>query len=193
MKLNVWRVAAFCLLLAVAIGFGLAFDAIATSIERSNHPRPAEWSSLIEETAREYGIPEMILWAIVCEGSGFASNATSKDGRIGLMQLSPTRFAEISRELFGKEDPDTRLLYDPETNLRYGTAWLSHLYEQYGIWELAYAAYYAGTDTVNAWLSDPAYIDENGILKKIPDPHTKSYVTNVKESVELYRKLYYKP
>lgn len=193
MKLNIWRVAAFFLLLAVAVGFGFAFDAIATSVERNKHPRPAEWSTMIEETARDYGIPEMILWAIVCEGSDFASNAVSSDGRIGLMQLSPAQYAKISKELFGKEDPDTRLLYDPETNLQYGTAWLSHLYEQYGIWELAYAAYYIGDDTVNAWLSDSTYVNENGILKKIPDPATQSYVTNVKESVELYRKLYYKP
>lgn len=193
MKLNIWRVAAFFLLIALSVGFGFAFDAIATSIERSNHPRPSEWEAMIGETAEEYGIPEMIVWAIVCEGSNFASNATSSDGRIGLMQLSPTRFAEISETLFGKEEPDTRLLYDPETNLQYGTAWLSHLYEQYGIWDLTYAAYYVGTDTVNAWLSDSAYVDESGILKKIPDPDTETYVNHVKESVEIYRKLYYKP
>lgn len=48
MKLNIWRVAAFFLLLAVAVGFGFAFDAIATSVERNKHPRPAEWSTMIE-------------------------------------------------------------------------------------------------------------------------------------------------
>ena len=193
MKLNIWRVAAFFLLIALSVGFGFAFDAIATSVERSKYPRPEEWSELIAETAEDYGIPEMIVWAIVCEGSDFASNATASDGRIGLMQLSPARFAEISQELFGKSEPDTRLLYDPATNLQYGTAWLSHLYEQYGIWDLTFAAYYAGTDAVNAWLTDPAYVDENGILKQIPDPDTATYVHHVKESVEIYRKLYYKP
>ncbi|MBR2019084.1 MAG: lytic transglycosylase domain-containing protein [Clostridia bacterium] len=193
MRWNVQRVVALLLLLACSVGFGFAFDAVATFVEQRQHPRPTEWSVLIEENAARYGIPEMVLWAIVNEGSGFSSNATSKSGKIGLMQLSPAEFEQIALELFAIDSPDPRLLYDPATNLQYGTAWLSHLYETYGIWELAYAAYFAGADTVDGWLFDPSLLDEQGILKQIPDPETEAYVNRIQNAVELYRKLYYTP
>lgn len=194
MRLNIWRVTAFFLLIALSVGFGFAFDAAATALEKQRYPLVAEYSDLIRQNAEEYGIPEAIIWATVRNGSGFASNAQSADkSKIGLMQLTSEQFSFVYQNIFQTAVPDTGMLYHPETNLQCGVALLSYLYEHYGVWDLVYAAYYAGTDTVDAWLTDPAYITEQGILKKIPDRATAEYVSDMEQAVKTYGKLYYEP
>ena len=190
MKFNLRHVIALLLLIALSIGFGFGFDAIATAIEESNHPRPESISASVQENAANFGIPEAVIWATVKNGSDFASNAVSDDGRIGLMQLSAEQFGVICQTIL-HEESDSRTLYDPDTNLRAGCAWISYLYGRYGIWEHVYAAYYAGTDAVDAWLQTPELLSEQGILTDIPNDATAEYVENMKDAVELYTNLYY--
>ncbi len=191
MKLTAWRVAAFLLLIAVSIGFGFGFDAAATALEKQRYPRPERLSASVSAVAAEYGLPEDILWATLSCGSNFTGDAVSSDGRIGLMQLTPEQFAFISEELLGKSDSDAGLLYDPQTNLRCGAAWLSYLYEHYGVWRTVFAAYRTDTATVDAWLADADLTDEAGRLTEIPDKTTASYVTSMEKTLSMYRKLYY--
>ena len=193
MKLNIWRVAAFFLLIALSIGFGFAFDAAATALERQRYPRAEEYTELVSHYAEKYAIPEAVVWATIKTGSNFASNAVSQNGAVGLMQLTPARFDFIFRELLGRESPESGLLYDPETNLEAGCAWLSYLYDRYLVWDLVFAAYHTDTDTVDGWLTDPDCIDESGILVRIPDPEAKSYMNTMEKTVTLYRELYYEP
>lgn len=190
MKFNLRHVVTFVLLIALSIGFGFGFDAIATAIEESNHPRPDTLSTSVQENAKTFGIPEAVIWATVKNGSDFASNAVSEDGRIGLMQLSSEQFDFICRTIL-HEESDPRTLYDPNTNLRAGSAWLSYLYGRYGIWDHVFAAYHAGTDTVDAWLQTPDLMSEQGILTDIPNDSTADYVEDMKDAVELYTTLYY--
>ena len=82
------------------------------------------------------------------------------------------------------------MLYDPETNIRYGTYMLSRLYARYGDWTVALAAYNAGTGKVGDWLADASYADGNGGLKKIPYRETRQYVTKVTKAVKTYDRLY---
>ncbi len=193
MKLTVWRVAAFFLLIALSIGFGFAFDAAATAVEKSRHPMPAALAEDVAKNAAEYGLPESVIWATLKCGSGFQSNARSEHGEIGLMQLTPAQFAYISEALLGKPNPDTGLLYDPATNLTCGTAYLSHLYEHYGVWEPVFAAYLAGAEAVDAWLTDPECVNAQGRLVNIPDKRVAAYVDRMTDAVAMYRNLYYKP
>lgn len=191
MKITSRHVGIFCLILVLSIGFGFGFDAIATAIEKSIYPRPDELFDNVCEQADANGLPEAIVWATICCGSEFASNAHSEDGRIGLMQLTPEQFDLIRVTLLGLEPTDEGLLYDPKTNLSSGCAWLSYLYEHYGVWELVFAAYRTGTETVDAWLSDSDLIDENGILEEIPDKEIARYVKDMQKAVAYYGKLYY--
>lgn len=191
MKLNVWRVTAFLLLIAISVGFGFAFDAAATAIEKHRYPQNEEYAELIRENAQAYGIPEPILWAAVYNGSGFASNAQNGD-RIGLMQLTPTHLRFVYEAIFEKEVPDEGMLYHPQTNLECGAAWLSYLYRYYGVWDLVFAAYYSGTETVDGWLTNSAYVNDQGVLTEIPDREIDQYVKVMKKTVEIYRKLYHK-
>lgn len=191
MNFNYRRVIAFLLLVALSVGFGFAFDAIATAIEKHNHPLDERYLTEIEKNAKEFGIPEPILWSIVRNESDFISNSVSDSGEVGLMQLTPEQFTVICTDLLGDTEMNTGMLYDPATNLRVGTAWLSELYKKYGVWETVYAAYHAGTDQVDEWLLNPELVNELGRLQNIPDEETAEYVEEMTDSVRLYQKLYY--
>jgi hypothetical protein len=82
-------------------------------------------------------------------------------------------------------------LYDPATNLSAGAAYLSYLYQLYGSWRTAFAAYEAGCDAVNAWLKDSRYADGIGSLKKIPNAELERLVGRMDRALSLYTKLYY--
>ena len=191
MKLNARSFAIIAALLALSIGFGFAFDGIATAIEKKQYPLTERYADEIRDVAEQYGIPEVVLWAIVRTESGFASNLEGKDGGIGLMQLTPDEFAMIQTDILQKEPEDAGLLYDPAKNLASGAAYLSFLYQRYGIWETVFAAFDAGADKVDAWLADPECVGEFGTLENIPDPKTARFVRDVTKARELYVKLYF--
>lgn len=191
MKLNARSLAIIAAILALSIGFGFAFDGIATAIEKNQYPLSPRYADDIREVAAKYGIPEVILWATVRTESGFASNLEGKDGGIGLMQLTPAEFAMIQTEILGEAPEDAGRLYDPQKNLTCGAAYLSYLYERYGVWETVFAAFDAGTEAVDAWLSNPEYASEFGTLASIPNAKTARYVRDVEKARELYIKLYF--
>ena len=191
MKLNARSFAIIAAILALSIGFGFAFDGVATAIEKKQYPLSPRYADDIREAAEEYGIPEVILWAIVRTESGFASNLEGKDGGIGLMQLTPETFAMIQTDILKETPEDKGRLYDPEKNLACGAAYLSFLYQRYGVWETVFAAFDAGTNAVDAWLANPEYVSELGTLENIPNTATAHFVREVSKARELYIKLYF--
>ena len=89
MKFNARSFAIIAAILVLSIGFGFAFDGIATAIEKNQYPLSPRYAKDIREVAAEYGIPEVMIWAIVRTESNFSSNFEGEDGGIGLMQLTP--------------------------------------------------------------------------------------------------------
>jgi len=191
MKLNARSFAIIAAILLLSIGFGFAFDGIATAIEKKQYPLHERYADDIREVAAKYGIPEVILWATVCTESGFSSNLEGKDGGIGLMQLTPREFTMIQADILKETPEDAGRLYDPEKNLACGAAYLSHLYERYGVWETVFAAFDAGTEAVDVWLANPEYVNDLGMLKTIPNVRTARFVQDVMKARELYIKLYF--
>jgi soluble lytic murein transglycosylase-like protein len=191
MKFNARSFAIIAAILVLSIGFGFAFDGIATAIEKKQYPLSPRYADDIRKVSTEYGIPEVILWAIVRTESEFVSNLEGKDGGIGLMQLTPDEFAMIQADIQKITPADKGLLYDPAKNLACGAAYLSHLYERYGIWETVFAAFDAGCDAVDAWLRNPEYVNELGMLENIPNSATARFVRDVTEAREFYTKLYF--
>lgn len=191
MKFNARSLAIIAAILVLSIGFGFAFDGIATAIEKSQYPLSPRYANDIRTTAAKYGIPEAILWATVRTESGFAADSVGADGSIGLMQLTPDEFAMIQTDILGVPPAEKGFLYDPQKNLQCGAAYLSYLYQRYGVWETVFAAYDAGTEAVDAWLANPEYVTEIGTLKSIPNAKTARFVRDVMKARELYIKLYF--
>lgn len=174
-------------ILILSILFGLLFQVIWDKIDRRTYPR--EFSEYVEEYSYEYGIPEYVVYSVIKTESGFESGAVSGKGAVGLMQIMPDTFNWLTGML--SENLNSAMLYDPETNIKYGTYYLSYLYQRYGSWTEVYAAYNAGPTTVDEWLEEEEYTDKNGKLSKIPYKETEKYVKRLKKANDTYKRLYY--
>ena len=115
----------------------------------------------------------MIL-AVIRAESSFDPNAVSRVGAKGLMQLMPDTFSWLCKEALN-EPHNAQKIEDPATNVRYGTYYLSYLYEKFGSWRVALAAYNAGEGRAKEWLNDPT-LTLDGTLRRIPFPETAAYV-----------------
>ncbi len=186
-KKTVLRSVVVILIVSLSIGVGTLADKFFDGIDRDNHPR--EYSDFVTKYSSAYGVPEYIIYAVIKTESEFDSSITSGDDSVGLMQISPSTFELIS-SLLG-EKYELGMLYDPETNIKYGTYYLSYLYGIYARWQTVYAAYNTNTSTVDAWLLDPRYSSDGMNIDTIPYEETAHYVETVIEAAELYAKLYY--
>lgn len=174
-------------ILVISVLFGFLFELGCRGIERLRYPR--KYTAYVETYAAQYDVPEHLIYAVIRAESGFDSAAESSAGAVGLMQLTSETFADLTKNAL-HEYLEDGMRYDPETNIRYGTYYLSRLYLQFGRWELALAAYNAGPGNLNDWLSDPELADGEGGLKKIPFRETRRYVSRVQKAWEVYDRIY---
>ena len=175
------------LIAVMAIGLGFLADFVITCFEKSAYPR--EYAEYVTVYAEKYGVPEELVYAVIRTESDFDSGAVSPVGAVGLMQLMPSTFEWLTDDMLF-EHLENGMLYDPETNIRYGTYCLSYLYDRYGNWETAIAAYNGGLGNVDKWLEDDKYADGEGGLKRSPFKETRQFVTRVTDAWEMYEKLY---
>ena len=181
------------IVLVVSILFGFLFDIVLTTVEKRIYQKPEEYVPFVEQYADEFGVPVDLVYAVIKTESGFDSSAVSGKGAIGLMQMMPATFEWLTDDIL-REYLGIGMLYDPETNIKYGTYYLSRLYSRFGDWDTALAAYNGGEGNVSEWLRDKKYSDDGIKLKtdKIPDEfsETKNYVKKVNKALKKYKELY---
>ncbi len=102
---------------------------------------------LIERWALERELDPELVRAVVQVESGYNPRALSAKGAMGLMQLMP----DTARD-FEVADP-----WDPEQNIRAGTAYLKRLLDRFDDLELALAAYNAGPEAVTQYSGVPPF------------------------------------
>ncbi len=95
--------------------------------------RFSRYQTLVEENARRYNLSASLIYAIMRTESAFNPFAVSASGALGLMQLIPdTAGVEAHNYITGKaENPTHSLLFDPDHNIRYGSAYLHLLHTRY--------------------------------------------------------------
>lgn len=177
---------AIVVLLLLAIFATVAFLCI-DDIEKLFYQR--EFAEYVAKYSNEFDVPEALVYAVIRTESNFDPEARSSVGAIGLMQLMPDTLDWLARLL--DEEAPTGEITDPETNIKYGTYYLRHLYDRFGNWDTAIAAYNAGHGRVALWLKNSEYSDDGITLKKIPFEETKNYVNKVTGNYNTYKKLYY--
>lgn len=133
-----------------------------------------------------------LLFAIMRQESGFATDAMSRVGARGLMQLMPATAAGVAAKLQLPFTPD-RLTSDGVYNVLLGRSYLEKLIDDFGgSYALAIASYNAGPGRVRQWLRD--YGDPRGRdldmvdwIEAIPFNETRIYVQRVLENLQIYR------
>lgn len=85
-----------------------------------------DYSYLIARHARSAGVPVHIAMAVVRVESNYNPRARGRGGEIGLMQIKPATARGIGYT------GSMSALYDPDTNLRWGMAYLGEAYKLAG-------------------------------------------------------------
>ena len=107
------------------------------------------------------------------------------------MQLMPETAEWIAGQL-GESDFSVQKLYNPETNIRYGTWYLALLEREFdGNLVLALAAYNAGRGTVHEWMEENSWPPDFNDISLIPYPETRFYVAKVLKDKTHYETLYH--
>ena len=152
---------------------------------------PRHYTEYVTRYAEKYDVPENLIYAVIETESGFRADAVSPVGAVGLMQLMPVTFEWLT-EYQLRENLPARKISDPETNVRYGVFYLRWLYDRYGHWSEACAAYNAGHGNVDKWLKDSDMTDRDGRLMtdRIPNDETRTYVKKVESAYNAYARLY---
>lgn len=163
----------------------------AEAAERAQHP--LEYAGLITEYALLQGLDPALVSAIILCESSFNPQAESRLGARGLMQLMEDTAGWVAHKLDEDDDAYTfDLLYDPETNIRFGTWYLGYLSRRFdGDATKIVCAYHAGQGNVDAWLSNPEYSKDGVTLDVIPTQDTATYASRVLRARDVYRKYYF--
>ncbi|MDR1093879.1 MAG: lytic transglycosylase domain-containing protein [Clostridiales bacterium] len=151
---------------------------------------PYKYSAEIAAAAADYGLSPALVCGVIRTESGFDPDSVSPAGAVGLMQLMPAT-ALYTAEREGMEDFNFSRLFEPETNIRLGCAYLKYLTEKFGgNLDLALAAYNAGEGTVRSWLNNKEYSADGRSLRMIPYKETRGYADKARGAAKVYKGFY---
>ncbi|MFC0679487.1 transglycosylase SLT domain-containing protein [Lysobacter korlensis] len=108
-------------------------------------------------------------------------NPTARSGAnaMGLMQVLPSTGAAVARRI-GLPWRGAESLYEPETNIILGTAYLRQLLDQYGGQPyFAVAGYNAGPAPLNRWKSQRPGMDADFWIETVSYKETREYLARI--------------
>jgi membrane-bound lytic murein transglycosylase D len=134
--------------------------------------RSGKYRGMIQRIFAQEGIPQELIY-LAQEESGFLPRAVSNRRAVGMWQFTAARATDS--DLQHTSSYDARL--DPEASARAAAKVLKDLYERYGDWYLAMAAYDSGPGTVDNAVARTAYADYWKLVKLNALPkETQNYV-----------------
>ncbi|NEX44839.1 lytic transglycosylase domain-containing protein [Pseudotabrizicola algicola] len=115
-----------------------------------------EYLAVARAMANRHGIPEDLFLRLVQQESGWNPSAVSHKGATGLAQLMPGTAQKLGVDI-----------NDPHQNLEGGARYLRMMYNRFGSWRLALAAYNAGPGAVEKHNGIPPYAETVNYVKAI--------------------------
>ena len=126
------------------------------------------------------------IFAVIRQESAFGESARSPAGARGLMQLMPKTGIETAAK-YHIPLSGTGQLYEPETNIMIGSAYLGDVMKQYnGNIVLASAAYNAGPHNVQRWLPQEDKQSSDSWIATITYKETRTYVQRILAYMAIY-------
>lgn len=152
------------------------------------------WEAVSRESVKN-GLDLFLTLSLIRQESMFDHRAVSSADARGLMQLMPstakTTSDELSKGGSGSARFDEDSLFDPETNIRLGSAHFATLVGKYGgNMSRSIAAYNAGAIAVDKWTGRFGEVEDDEFVERIPYSETRGYVKKVLRNAALYRRIY---
>lgn len=145
------------------------------------YPLPTPIADNILASSEEFNVSPSLVAGVIYVESHYNPKATSRVGARGLMQIMPATARGISNRLSDVGFTEDKL-YEPATNIRYGTFYLHELLDGYGNnLDLVLAAYNGGGAVANRLAASGT--------SAIP-LETASFIVKVKHAQETYARLY---
>lgn len=147
---------------------------------------PIVFKEQIIQHAKAANLKPALVFGLIRQESVFNELAGSQVGARGLMQIMPATGRQIAREL-GVKWRSKSSLYEPETNLKFGTYYYKKQIDRFdGQVALAAAAYNAGPHRVKKWRpKKPMAMDI--WIETIPFDETRKYVAIVLANIIIYQ------
>ncbi|XTQ95028.1 transglycosylase SLT domain-containing protein [Xanthomonas sacchari] len=140
---------------------------------------PLHHAETIRREAGRNAIDPSWVAAEIRAESVFNPNARSPANAMGLMQVVPATGASVARNLGLAGYGGAASLYDPDTNIAIGTAYLRQLLNTYGLPYLTIAAYNAGPGPAARWQSQRPGHDADFWIETVSYKETREYVARI--------------
>jgi soluble lytic murein transglycosylase len=179
----------------MAVFFARRAALAGTMLPQTGYPVPPDVLSGLQRDPGTGPRPEpALMLSLIRQESNFNTEAVSRAGARGLMQLMP-RTAQVMARQLGESSSLVRLVSDPGHNTRLGTAYFASLLGDFrGSYVLAIAGYNAGPHRSVRWMrenGDPRRMtDVDAVIdwiELIPFSETRNYVQRVLEGTQVYR------
>lgn len=151
---------------------------------------PLPYFKEFRKISQENQIPILLLYSIARQESLFDRKAISRSDARGIIQLLPST-ARHTAKIFNIDFKNIEELFDVETNLKIGTKYFLHLYQNFNkniVYALA--GYNAGPNRVKEWKQNSFTNDEEIFIESIPFKETRSYVKRILNNYYEYQRLY---
>ena len=139
---------------------------------------PLHHDAAIRREAARHAIDPTWVAAEIRAESIFNPKARSGANAMGLMQVLPSTAAGVAKRL-GIPYSGASDLYNAETNIALGTAYLREMEDKYGLPYVAIAAYNAGPAPTARWLSQRPNFDPDFWIETISYKETREYVARI--------------
>src|SRR6185503_8154748 len=139
---------------------------------------PKAYAPFVDKYGPPAGNPDLYLYTIMRKESGFNPHDVSYADARGLLQMIPPTSAKVAAAAGVPFAPDQ--LYEPETNIRLGAAYIGSLYRKFGgQLPLAAGAYNAGSRAMARWCAQHGKHPMDEFVELIAFAQTREYVKRV--------------
>ena len=133
------------------------YDAeVKAPVKAYNGKYKGKYLALAKAAAAKHGVPEQMFLRLIQQESGWNQGAVSNKGATGLAQLMPGTAARL-----GVDETDA------QQNLDGGARYLRMMFDRFGSWRLALAAYNAGPQAVEKYGDVPPFAETKGYVAAI--------------------------
>ncbi len=142
------------------------------------------------EASEEFGVPVLLLMALVRQESAFNPDAGSSAGAFGLTQVIYPTGEAIARDL-SMSSWTFADLARPSVSMRFGAYYLAVQLSQFeGHYLAALSAYNGGPGNASRWLNAQPFGGPDGYVYAVDFTETRAYLEHVTANYAMYRYLY---